>query len=226
MIARRRIRSKLSGVMFALTLATTAWPAAAAVLTETSCGSAGAGTLRAHITAAASGDTINVPACVITLTGAAGDDANTSGDLDVVGTSNVTLIGMTIRNGHPPNNGSGGGLRVGPSAALTLINNVVVSGNQGDAGGGIQTEGDLTLDHVIVRDNTSFSGGGTFNDGAMTLVNSRIVRNLADSDNLAGGDGGGLFQLSGQLALRRTVLARNLVGSTGSGPDCFINLGP
>jgi FG-GAP repeat len=164
----------------------------------------------------------------------------------------VTLVGMTVRNGQPPNNGLGGGINVAAGGSLTLVN-VVVSGNRntpGGAGGGIASQGALTLEHVILRDNASFtggglwspvgasavitnsviadnradaSGGGIFNQGTMTLVNSRIVRNLADADNAAGGSAGGLFQNGGQLGLRRTVLARNLVGATGSAPDCFAN---
>ena len=39
---------------------------------------------------------------------------------DILGNSNVTLIGMTIRNGRPPDDGSGGGIRVGALAGLTL----------------------------------------------------------------------------------------------------------
>ena len=49
------------------------------------------GQLRRLITDAADGDTIIVPAGVITLTGAAGDDANASGDLDI--TKNVIIEG-------------------------------------------------------------------------------------------------------------------------------------
>ena len=84
------------------------------------------GQLRFEITAAASGDTIVIPPGTITLTGAADEDANASGDLDIfkdltiqgagagvtiidgggidrvieIVAATATVSGMTIRNGY------------------------------------------------------------------------------------------------------------------------------
>jgi hypothetical protein len=283
MMTIRALRSWLAGGLLALALAAPG-PAWAIVRFVTApCNNSGANSLRGLIDVAVSGDVISVPFCTLTLAGLASEDTNAGGDLDIVGknltiigtgpgrtildgglldrvfdiqgSSTVTLIGMTIRNGRPPNNGSGGGIRVGALAGLRLVN-VVVSGNQntpGGAGGAIASDGGaVALDHVILRDNASFrggglsteagatvritnsviadnradsSGGGIFNQGVMTIASSVIVRNRADADDAASGSGGGIFQNTGQLALRRTVLARNLVGSTGSGPDCAVNVG-
>jgi hypothetical protein len=276
-------RSWLPGCLLALALVVPAPAWAIVRFVTVPCNNSGANSLRDRINVAVNGDVISVPFCTLTLAGMAGEDANVAGDLDIInknvtiigtgpgrtiidggaldrvfdirGNSQVTLIGMTIRNGREPNNGSGGGIRVGAMARLTLVN-VVLSGNDntpGGAGGAITVDGGtLALDHVILRDNASFrggglstevgatvritnsviadnradaSGGGIFNQGTMTVANSAVVRNRADADNSAGGSGGGIFQNLGQLALRRTVLARNLVGSTGSGPDCSVNVG-
>jgi predicted outer membrane repeat protein len=276
MAASREVRSGLSTAILALALAA-AGPASAAVLTVASCGDTGAqNQLRDRINdAAVSGDTINVPACVITLTGAAGNDSNASGDLDIIGKSvtivgagpgltiidgggidrvfhvltgsSLTLIGMTIRNGNS-GAGTGGGIFAAAGTQLTLID-VVVSGNQTAAGGGgIRAEGSLALDHVIVRDNSAgtlgggiitvfspgatitnsviadnranLSGGGIYNQGPMTLAKVSITGNRADQDNAGGGAGGGLAAATGQVVTLGVALARNTVGTTGSGPDC------
>jgi hypothetical protein len=59
------------------------------------------GQLRIEITAAVSGDTIAIPAGTITLTGASGESANASGDLDI--TKDLTIQGagpgVTILDG-------------------------------------------------------------------------------------------------------------------------------
>ena len=75
--------------------ALSALPCQGAVHTVTDLGdstpSGAPGQLRRLITDAADGDTIIVPVGVITLTSAAGDDANASGDLDI--TKNLIIEG-------------------------------------------------------------------------------------------------------------------------------------
>jgi hypothetical protein len=84
------MRSKLlrftisCSVFRAILLASTS-PGSAATFTVTDFGDSGAsGKLRTLITQAASGDTIVIPAGTITLTGAAGEDANASGEPDIL----------------------------------------------------------------------------------------------------------------------------------------------
>ena len=80
-------------------------PGVAAIRTVTALGDTTpggtAGQLRFEITAAASGDTIVIPPGTITLTGASGENANASGDLDI--TKNLTIqgagAGITILDG-------------------------------------------------------------------------------------------------------------------------------
>lgn len=74
---------------------TYSWPSSAAIRTVTNLGDTtpggASGQLRFEINAAAPGDTIVIPAGTITLTGAAGEDANASGDLDI--NKNLTIQG-------------------------------------------------------------------------------------------------------------------------------------
>jgi predicted outer membrane repeat protein len=268
----RDVRLGFSTAILALALSAGV-PASATVLTVTSCGDTGAqNQLRDRINdAALSGDVINVPACVITLALPGVEDANAGGDLDIVAKSvtivgagpgrtvidggaidrvfhvltgsNLTLVGMTIRNGNAPM-GGGGGIRGQGGSELTLTD-VVVSGNQSTAGGGgVATEGLLTLDHVIVRgnvaatigggiltisspsalitnsvvaDNQGSDGGGIRSQGPMTLSKVAIQGNSA-----LAGSGGGLLAQTNQVVMLGVVLARN---TAAGGPDCAVSMG-
>ena len=80
----------LSGVSLAASLL--AIPASAATFVVSDFGDSGApGQLRSLINAAAAGDTILVPPATIVLTGAPGDNANASGDLDIL--KDLTIVG-------------------------------------------------------------------------------------------------------------------------------------
>jgi hypothetical protein len=149
--------------------------------------------LRAAITAVNGGatadTTITIPGnCTITLTGAAGDDANASGDLRLTASmtiegagaastiidgggvdrifdvSNgppdvtVTISGLTIRNGAAS---VGAGILNGRT--LTLVDSVV-RGNSttlgSGAGGGVNTFGTMTVARAIITENVSLTAGG------------------------------------------------------------------
>src|SRR5258708_6892186 len=81
-----------SSLPFVLVFAAMPWTATAAIVVVSDFGDSGApGQLRTLISAAAAGDTIVIPPATIVLTGAAGDDANASGDLDIK--QSVTIVG-------------------------------------------------------------------------------------------------------------------------------------
>ena len=148
--------------------------ARAAILTVTDCGDTtpgGApGQLRRLINDAAAGDTIAVPACTITLTGAAGEDANAGGDLDIL--KNLTIQGAgpgTILNGNRQDRV----LEVHAGVAADVSALFVRNGASLGSGGGIANHGTLHLASVRILDND----GGVFNDGTLTLAASRLVIN-------------------------------------------------
>ena len=190
------------------------------------------GQLRRLVNDAAPGDTIVIPAGIITLTGTAGEDANASGDVDIVksltiegvgpgvtiidgggidrvfqidGAATVTISGVTIRNGNAGDGGFGGGIENG---GILTLSNVTIHGNTAGFGGGIENGGTVTLSNVTISDNTADEGGGIDNFfGTSTLSNVTIHGNTA-------GFGGGVAN-SDTLTLQNTIVATQLAG-----PDC------
>ncbi len=118
---------------------------------------------------------------------------------------------------------SSGGLLVGTGVHAvirrSLISNNTVIGS--GSGGGIVNNGDLTLVNSTLSGNSSEGdGGGLANNGTAELYNVTIAANVADSDANASGSGGGIFQGSGTLTLRNTLIGDNTLGASPAGADC------
>lgn len=139
------------------------------------------------------GDIITLPAGTYTLTGAAGDDANASGDLDILAAgSNLTINGA--RAGSTVIDGGGidrvfhiapfgGGLTVNISG-VTIQNGSVASWG----GGGIFIwNATVNVTDSTLSGNTADFGGGISNwDGTVTITNSTLSGNQA-IDTVGGG---------------------------------------
>ncbi|MBN1977560.1 MAG: CSLREA domain-containing protein [Anaerolineae bacterium] len=172
--------------------------------------------------AAGSGtDTITLPAGTYTLTGAAGENANASGDLDI--TSSLTIQGAGskttfIQAGTDATNGVDRVLHVHNSASVE-INGVTIrygkttdgvdgasdSACNGVAGGGIYTEWNTTLtlnDCAVTHNHTGDGGDGCTSDFAL---------------DGRGGPGGGIYTYQGTLELNDTVVSENVAGAGGDG---------
>ena len=116
------------------------------------------------------------------------DGGSTSRVLDVSGV--VTISDLTIRNGRIS----------------------VTSGNLFDmSGGGILSNGSLTLRNTTLSNNSvTGSGGGVFHLGNLTVEDSRITGNSAD------GNGGAIYSYSGgTLAVSRTLIEGNQADNSG-----------
>ena len=230
----------LAGLSAALLVVLLVWasPGSATTLTVTDLGDSGApGQFRTLINGAAPGDTIVIPAGTITLTGAAGDDNNLSGDLDIhkdltiqgagpgvtildgggidrvfeISSGNIVFISrVTIRNGNAGAGGFGGGIV--NRGTLTLTGSVV-SDNMGSYGGGVEngTGGVATLTGVTIRGNTAASGGGIVNRGTLTLINSTVSGNK-------GSFVGGIVN-SGILTLLNSTVSDNMSSVNGGGVE-------
>jgi hypothetical protein len=230
-------------------------PATAATHTLT-CSNTIEGDLRATINdVAASGDTIVLPAnCVIHLTGAANDDANLTGDIDIsANTAATTLtftgggVGSTIIDG-------GGNDRIFDinTGKTVIIQNMTLRNGDGTKSTGTKDGGcifhggtALTLTNVQITGCKGASGGGVFDaGGAMTMTNVAITGNTATADggglqadltqdtltnvtisgNHANGGGGGIHHNNGPMTLQNVTIANNTAGAAGGG-GIFIEAG-
>jgi hypothetical protein len=107
----------------------------------------------------------------------------------------------------------GGGLFADKTVFLT---NSSISGNaaSGAIGGGGLWADAATLTGCTVSGNATVAGGGGgISSGTTTLLNCTIV------DNVALALGGGVHALGGPFNVKNTLIALNLVGLNGTGPD-------
>ena len=126
----------------------------------------------------------------IYLGGAAGDDANVSGDLDILDNGNLTILG----NG----------------AAITIIDG---SGNDRVfhicPGGGCSNT--VIMDGVTIRDGSTTSpGGGIWNYGTLNVLNTEI-------NGSSGSTGGGIYNESGEVTLDGSMIYQNTSSGNGGG---------
>ena len=174
-------------------------------LTVTSAADNGAGTLRAEIAAAQSGDTIVFAPKLdgqtitltkgellinknLTITGPADRSVTVSGNnasrvFEVAAGTQVNLSGLTISNGKAVN---GGGILVDAGAGLTLDNSTL-SGNSATNtrknnyqswGGGIDNYGTTTVSGCTLSGNYAFSAGsGIDNHATLTVSGSTLSGN-------------------------------------------------
>jgi predicted outer membrane repeat protein len=175
-------------------------------LTVTNILDSGAGSLRADIAAAQSGDTIafskSLKGQTITLAGGellvnknltiqglgAGQLAisggNSSRVFEVAAGVQATLSGLTIRDGDAgaatvaftAYDGDGGAIL--NWGALT-VSASTVSGNTADTGGGIFSPGALTVSNSTVSGNIAYRGGGIYSGGTATLKGCTVSDNTA-----------------------------------------------
>ena len=150
-------------------------------------------------------------------------DANGTGSVFTISSAvTVTIEDLTIQHGNSGIGTFGGGIYQ-PFGNLTLIR-VELLGNTGDLGGGIYSNGSLSMTDSLVYGNganlqPSGDGGGLYLNGdgqTYTLTNVTI------RDNLANDDGGGIhdqasFSPSGSLTMTNVTISGNMakVGAAG-----------
>jgi CSLREA domain-containing protein len=152
--------------------------------------------------------------------------------------TNVTITGMTIRNGQSMSSTvgviGGGGLYLEGAGHLQL-SDVIVEGNTGQNGGGIYANfsssgGSITMDNVSVRANTAIAGGVGAGGGLFAYLPSNlsqaVIRDSKVYSNTADGTGGGLFvdgNNSVQWSVQRSEIYSNTAAS-GGGIGNFVPL--
>jgi CSLREA domain-containing protein len=174
----------------------------------------------------------------------AGEDANATGDLDVHGpvtlagaghvidaagldraldltTGSVLLEDLTVRNGSVVglvglNATAGGGVRA--AAATTLVvRRSTVEANRAQIGGGVHTQGRLTIERAtLVGNETVGSGsGGGGGAGVMALGPDVVIETSTISGNTADNSGSAVWYYGvGSLTIRRSTLEANRGGGT------------
>lgn len=189
-------------------------------------------------------DTLTLPAGTYTLTiPGQNENAAATGDLDI--TDSLTLIGASaattiIQAGPTPGAGIDRVLQiVGGTPAVSISNITIQHGTLTDSGigGGILSEGTLSLT-VVVTGNRADRGGGLYHTSAstLTITRSTLTANTADkggallnnagvvaifdstvAGNTATTQGGGILNTGESLSLTRATVSGNSAGSGGGG---------
>ena len=185
--------------------------------------------LREAITAASSGDTINISigeytltlgtelviAVDLTLNGAGSGDtiiqaaissADATSRVFNITSGTVAISGVAVQNGHTTADGGG----ILNSGTLTLTNSIVSSSSAQDSGGGISNDGTLTLTNTsTMGSRAGDDGGGIHNTGTLTMTGSTVRVNVAQDTGGIGG-GGGIYN-DGTLTLGSSTVSNNQV---------------
>ncbi|MFL5242059.1 MAG: hypothetical protein ACJ8FY_08120 [Gemmataceae bacterium] len=179
-----------------------------------------AGSLRAEIAAAHSGDTIifapSLDGQTITLTsgqliikknltiaGPGAGQLTISGNhasrvFEVAKMENVSLSGLTISNAYSGTSGYGGAIE---TYGTLTVSNSALAYNSAFAGGGIYNHASGTLmvsNSILSNDTATNAGGGINNDGTVTVSGSTLSGNSAQQ--IGGGiANGGTLTVSGSI---------------------------
>lgn len=155
-------------------------------------------------TAGSGADTITVPAGTYTLTDG---EVSIGTDMTISGAGATS----TIVDG-----GDGGRVfDIFDSGATVVINDLTVQNGQSGDGGGIYTDGTLTIDSVVVQDSfADGDGGGIFISGSGTLN----ATNCTVTGNEAADDGGGIMNEGPDtLNLSGCLVSGNHASNNGGG---------
>jgi CSLREA domain-containing protein len=129
----------------------------------------------------------------------------------------VVITGLTITDGMSFQNG--GGVWVTEAARVVLVGSVVTRNRTGDNGGGISSDGTLTVAGSTIADNEAGAGGGIYTpDGRLTVIRTTISGNTSSEPD----GGGGIFAgcqtaWCGASTIRSSVITRNEASNLGGG---------
>lgn len=188
-----------------------------ATITVLNTNDSGAGSLRAAIAAAASGDTINFTGLAGTITLASELLIDKSLTITGPGAGVLTISGNNaVRVFHIENGGSASPETVSISN-LTLTAGRAAAGTPGNRGGAVYVfEESLTLDHVNITNSfASGQAGGVYAEvwtaGAQfTLTNSTV------SGNSSVNDGGGVFVYGAQPGSPALIQNNTITGNSAA----------
>lgn len=158
---------------------------------------------------------------LVTLSGITlknGNPGNSAGGgISINSGANLTLEAVTIQDNQVGASAGGGGIY---NLGTMLVSDSAILNNQaGMNGGGLYQWGASSLgtflNSTFSGNQTAASGGGIFVESSaqVFLRNVTVTLNVADSDNLNGGDGGGLNKNAATLTLQNSIVAANVDNS-------------
>lgn len=182
----------------------------------------GAGSLRQTLADAPSGSIVNFA-------------PNVSGVIvlssTITLTKSVTIVGSTGSRIAVSGNDAVRVLRVNEDITVAIFSLDIIHGkttvdNYSEYGGGVFSQGQLTLTDVTISDNFSLRGGGIeILLGRVVLNQSRVVNNRSTRATYYISEGGGGISIEhGVLELNRTVVQSNQTEGSGGGIDCLYGL--
>ena len=135
------------------------------------------------------------------------------GACDLGGTVTISDSSFS-RNGYStngiPTTVSGGAIRIS-ALGTAVLNNLAITGNVADEGGGITQRGTTSLENVTISGNQAKRGGGIYQDiGAITLTNVTLYENTATQSV------GGIKLNTGTVTVTNTIIANNVLGNCGA----------
>jgi hypothetical protein len=176
------------------------------------------GQLRSLINLAAPGDTILIPPGTIVLTGAAGENANATGDLDIL--KDLTIVGVGPELTVLDANHVDRVFDIQPTVTVTISGLGMRNGSVNPAapidpsGGGLLNRGvSTTLVDVIVEGNFAGGGGGIANFAGTVALNGSAVRNNSSTGVTA--NGGGISNFA-KLEITHSTISGNTVFGTSA----------
>ena len=257
LMSQRIFNSHICRILFATFLSALcliALSTQAATITVINTNDSGAGSLRQALADTNDGDTIDFAVTgtitlttdellvdkSITISGPGSDNLTVDGNhasrvFHVSSGVTATVAGLSITNGGEVP-GAGGGIYNDHSTLA--IDHCTVSGNHGSVGGGVYNDGYSGTATLTVT-NSTFSGnsagyldygwgGAIYNDGSLGSA-TLTLNNSTFSGNSAGYHGGGIYNGSGMVTIRHTILnagawGENLSNAYGSVSSLGYNL--
>lgn len=136
---------------------------------------------------------------------------------------------LTISGGSIKNNKAyklyGGGIRAG-IATVTIKDNVNISGNTAEKGGGVYSiiSGTFNMESGTISGNKAVTGGGVFLSGTFNMSGGIISGNEAKKSDTEYGDGGGVYidGTSGQLNMKDGSLIQPSADKLAGKNDVYI----
>jgi CSLREA domain-containing protein len=124
------------------------------------------------------------------------------------GSRSMMTITTSVVSQNSAENSGGGILASGNFGGRLTLNSSTISNNTAlNSGGGISSHRcTLTINLSSINDNSAVNGGGIYNDG---VFNTQTINNSTVRNNLASGDGGGIYNAGGTLSVINSTIHTN-----------------